>query len=173
MFSRSGPPGEQGARGEVQSSLDQPLMEGVFRVPRCELLAEPLVVVWRQVLTSSFVIICDELENLVLASNFLSTLVACVCKVFGEGPGVLSAPERLSSAPGKMLVLMDRLLPGGHLQFMHPSMSDFVTSSSFQPGGPDHVGDRDPRKRGREGAAAGSAAAEEGREAKETGTGAA
>ena len=105
--------------------------EGVIRLPRNELLEFPVLVLWRQVLSSAFVLVCDPEDNLVLASNFLSVFVSLLSEKF-HNPVVAASPEQFLLHPEVVMELTSKLLPCGQLVFMNPSMAQYVSSPYFQ-----------------------------------------
>ena len=108
-----------------------PSGEGVFRMPRSDVLGSPKTIVWRHVLNSVFVLICEpHVDNVLLASNFLSVYVTLLCKEFHD-PFIAASPAQFLSSPDTILTLTNKLLPCGQLLFMHPSMADYVASDVF------------------------------------------
>ena len=117
--------------GAVQSGGGLAASEGIIRIPRNELLAFPKLVVWRQVLSTAFVLVCDPDDNLALASNFLSMFVSLLCEKFNN-PLVTATPEFFLAKPEVVMELTSKLLPCGQLLFMSPSMAQYVSSNAFQ-----------------------------------------
>ena len=117
--------------GAVQSGGELAASEGIIRIPRNELLAFPKLVVWRQVLSTAFVLVCDPDDNLALASNFLSMFVSLLCETFNN-PLVTATPEFFLAKPEVVMELTSKLLPCGQLLFMSPSMAQYVSSNAFQ-----------------------------------------
>ena len=70
------------------------------------------------------------MDNVLLASNFLSMFVALLCKEFHD-PFIAASPAQFLSSPDTMLTLTHKLLPCGQLLFMHPSMAEYVASDMF------------------------------------------
>jgi hypothetical protein len=84
------------------------------------------------VLNSVFVLICEpHVDNVLLASNFLSVYVALLCKEFHD-PFIAASPAQFLSSPDTMLTLTHKLLPCGQLLFLHPSMAEYIASDVFQ-----------------------------------------
>ena len=105
--------------------------EGTIRLPRNELLEFPKLILWRQVLNSIFVLICNSDDNLVLASNFLSIFVSLLCEKFNDS-FVTSKPEQFLEKSEIVMDLTSKLLPCGQLMFMTPSMAQYIASPHFQ-----------------------------------------
>ena len=105
--------------------------EGVLRMPRSDVLSSSKTIVWRHVLNSVFVLICEpQVDNVLLASNFLAVFVALLCKEFHD-PFIAASPAQFLSSPDTMLTLTQKLLPCGQLLFLHPSMAEYIASDVF------------------------------------------
>ena len=105
--------------------------EGAFRITRSDILSSSKTVIWRHVLNSVFVLICEpQVDNTLLASNFLAVYVSLLCKEFHD-PFVAASPSQFLSSPDTMLTLTNKLLPCGQLLFMHPSMAEYIASAAF------------------------------------------
>ena len=105
--------------------------EGIIRLPRNELLECSKLIVWRQVLSSAFVLVCDSDDNLVLASNFLSIFISLLSEKMNSSI-VASTPELFLQQPEIVMELTAKLLPCGQLIYTNPSMAQYIASPHFQ-----------------------------------------
>lgn len=69
----------------------------MLRLARGPVLSKPKVLVWRQVLGCAYTLICEPQENLLQASNFLSTFVTLLGLHFND-PAVSGSPQTVSSS---------------------------------------------------------------------------
>ena len=117
---------------EIKAGIKDTLqtIEGVFRIPRGALMESPKTVVWRLVLNTIYTAVCEEDENVVLASYFLQVFATMLQRWYAD-PWISYRPIKFFERPEQILELEHRLLPHGILLFMHPSMVEYVASEHF------------------------------------------
>uniref|UniRef100_A0A0G4HJB0 AP complex mu/sigma subunit domain-containing protein n=1 Tax=Chromera velia CCMP2878 TaxID=1169474 RepID=A0A0G4HJB0_9ALVE len=116
-------------RRHSQQAAD--ITEGIVRFPASPLFRVGKVAVWKQVENIVFIVICDSLENLALANNFLILLINTVfenLKSFGVSGGCLET--ELMHRPDELLAILHSLLPAGILTFSNLAHAKFSVSQA-------------------------------------------
>jgi len=90
--------------------------QGEFRIPAGSFFDSQKFVIWRQLLSTVFVIICEPDENRLLASNFLSLLPRILIDNF-KNPQLTIQPKEMLLKPEEVLILIQSYLPNGQLLF--------------------------------------------------------
>eukprot|EP01129_Flabellula_baltica_P005411 TRINITY_DN1962_c0_g1_i1.p1 TRINITY_DN1962_c0_g1~~TRINITY_DN1962_c0_g1_i1.p1 ORF type:complete len:187 (+),score=38.47 TRINITY_DN1962_c0_g1_i1:12-572(+) len=104
----------------LEKKLLVPSEEGIFRV-QDDLFVEPVLVLFKVFGQVAYTIVCDEDENILLASNFLLLFTRLLHDHFKKNQqGILN--EYLTK-PEELLALLHKLLPGGHLLFLSNTVS--------------------------------------------------
>jgi len=100
------------SKSSAQPGLDY--TEGILRLQASVLFEYPKLVVWKQVDKVVYTLVCEPLDNPLLASNFLTLFVHELNDHFRKGGGVI---EEVASRPDEVLAILNFLLPGGQLLF--------------------------------------------------------
>ncbi len=90
--------------------------EGIILIENNILFSEQQNVFWKFYEGHIFVLVCSVLDNILMASNFLSVLIT-----FAK-PDLLEAPENFS-------VILDALLPSGQLLFLTEKAANELVKS--------------------------------------------
>mmetsp|Transcript_81192 Transcript_81192/g.251991 ORF Transcript_81192/g.251991 Transcript_81192/m.251991 type:complete len:201 (-) Transcript_81192:52-654(-) len=88
--------------------------EGILRLQASALFECPKLVVWKQVDRVVYTLVCEPLDNPLLASNFLTLFVNELNDHFRKGGSVV---EEVAARPDEVLAILSFLLPGGQLLF--------------------------------------------------------
>mmetsp|Transcript_16034 Transcript_16034/g.37821 ORF Transcript_16034/g.37821 Transcript_16034/m.37821 type:complete len:201 (-) Transcript_16034:77-679(-) len=88
--------------------------EGILRLQASSLFEYPKLVVWKQVDTVVYTLVCEPLDNPLLASNFLTLFIHELNDHFRKGGGIL---EEVGARPDEVLAILNFLLPCGQLLF--------------------------------------------------------
>merc|ERR1719433_735527 len=99
-------------RSSAQPSHDY--TDGILRLQASTLFEYPKLVVWKQVDKVVYTLICEPLDNPLLASNFLTLFVNELNDHFRKGGSVM---EEVAARPDEVLAILNFLLPGGQLLF--------------------------------------------------------
>eukprot|EP00005_Dracoamoeba_jomungandri_P013421 CAMPEP_0174271228 /NCGR_PEP_ID=MMETSP0439-20130205/47168_1 /TAXON_ID=0 /ORGANISM="Stereomyxa ramosa, Strain Chinc5" /LENGTH=149 /DNA_ID=CAMNT_0015361087 /DNA_START=92 /DNA_END=541 /DNA_ORIENTATION=- len=94
-------------------------LEGIFVLPAGDLFQEHKIVVWAQIQHCAFVLICEEDENRLLASNFIRKFAIIVMDHF-KNTQLAMNPKEVSAKLDEILLLLDNFLPDGQLLFSSP-----------------------------------------------------
>ncbi|CAD7976260.1 unnamed protein product [Amoebophrya sp. A25] len=125
--------------------------EGVLRMGSQSLFETSKVIVWKQVGDVYFTLICEPLENSLLARNFLTLFIAELHRHFESakydkkdtketiGGQTAASPEQrpkgkseggmdehVSQRPDEVLMMLHYLLPGGQLLFSSYNLHNFL-----------------------------------------------
>lgn len=100
------------SKGSAQIGMDY--TEGILRLQASSLFQYPKLVVWKQVEKVVYTLICEPLDNPLLASNFLTHFVHELNDHFRKGGNIV---EEVAARPDEVLVILNFLLPGGQLLF--------------------------------------------------------
>jgi len=100
------------SKSSAQPGLDY--TEGILRLQASALFDYPKLVVWKQVDKVVYTLVCEPLDNPLLASNFLTLFVNELNDHFRKGGSVM---EEVSARPDEVLAMLNFLLPGGQLLF--------------------------------------------------------
>lgn len=98
-------------------SAGQPGMEyteGIIRLHSSPLFESPKLIVWKQVDKVVHTLVCEPLDNTLLASNFLTLFVHELNDHVRKGGSVV---EETVARPDEVLTILNFLLPGGQLLF--------------------------------------------------------
>lgn len=90
--------------------------EGILRLQASPLFEYPKLVVWKQVDKVVYTLVCDPLDNPLLASNFLTLFVHELNDHFRKDGSVI---EAVATRPDEVLAILNFLLPGGQLLFIN------------------------------------------------------
>eukprot|EP00421_Protoceratium_reticulatum_P023016 CAMPEP_0168385508 /NCGR_PEP_ID=MMETSP0228-20121227/14956_1 /TAXON_ID=133427 /ORGANISM="Protoceratium reticulatum, Strain CCCM 535 (=CCMP 1889)" /LENGTH=171 /DNA_ID=CAMNT_0008398695 /DNA_START=192 /DNA_END=704 /DNA_ORIENTATION=+ len=100
------------SKSSTQPGLDY--MEGILRLQASALFEYPKLVVWKQVDKVVYTLVCEPLDNPLLASNFLTLFISKLNDHFRKGGGIV---EEVVARPDEVLAILNHLLPGGQLLF--------------------------------------------------------
>eukprot|EP00927_Polykrikos_kofoidii_P044997 TRINITY_DN38859_c0_g1_i1.p1 TRINITY_DN38859_c0_g1~~TRINITY_DN38859_c0_g1_i1.p1 ORF type:complete len:201 (-),score=29.73 TRINITY_DN38859_c0_g1_i1:30-632(-) len=100
------------AKSSVQPGMDY--TEGILRMHASALFEYPKLVVWKQVDKVVYTLICEPLDNPLLASNFLTLFVHELKDHFRKGGSIV---EEVAARPDDVLAILTFLLPSGQLLF--------------------------------------------------------
>mmetsp|Transcript_110992 Transcript_110992/g.312936 ORF Transcript_110992/g.312936 Transcript_110992/m.312936 type:complete len:201 (-) Transcript_110992:80-682(-) len=101
-------------KSSAQPGMDY--TEGIIRLQTSALFEYPKLVVWKQVDKVVYTLVCDPLDNPLLASNFLTLFVRELRDHFRKGGSIV---EEVGSRPDEVLAILNFLLPGGQLLFIN------------------------------------------------------
>merc|ERR1719284_2358230 len=102
------------SKGSAQPGIDY--TEGILRLQASSLFEYPKLVVWKQVDKVVYTLVCEPLDNPLLASNFLTLFVHEVNDHFRKSGNVM---EEVTTRPDEILAILNFLLPGGQLLFIN------------------------------------------------------
>merc|ERR1719473_2113694 len=98
--------------------------EGILRFRASPLFEYPKLVAWKQVDKVAYTLVCEPLDNPLLATNFLTLFIHELHEHFRKRAGGAlrtGANERIteevSTRPDEILAILHFLLPGGQLLF--------------------------------------------------------
>lgn len=100
------------SKSAAQPGLDY--TEGILRLPASALFEHPKLVVWKQTDKVVYTLVCEPLDNPLLASNFLTLFVSELNDHFRKGGSVI---DEVDLRPDEVLAILSCLLPGGQLLF--------------------------------------------------------
>uniref|UniRef100_A0A7S2KS53 Uncharacterized protein n=1 Tax=Zooxanthella nutricula TaxID=1333877 RepID=A0A7S2KS53_9DINO len=98
--------------GSAQQGTDY--TEGILRLQASQLFEYPKLVVWKQVDKVVYTLVCEPLDNPLLASNFLTLFIHELNDHFRKGGSIIT---EVAARPDEVLVILTFLLPGGQLLF--------------------------------------------------------
>lgn len=102
--------------------------EGILRFRASPLFEYPKLVAWKQVDKVAYTLVCEPLDNPLLATNFLTLFIHELQEHFRKGSNFRQAgnasglTEEFTSRPDEILVILNFLLPGGQLLFCNFSL---------------------------------------------------
>mmetsp|Transcript_1676 Transcript_1676/g.3494 ORF Transcript_1676/g.3494 Transcript_1676/m.3494 type:complete len:196 (-) Transcript_1676:298-885(-) len=96
------------------SQIGMDYTEGILRLQASSLFQHPKLVVWKQVEQVVYTLVCEPLDNPLLASNFLTYFVAELSDQFRKGSSIA---DEVAARPDEVLVILNWLLPDGRLIF--------------------------------------------------------
>jgi len=107
--------------------------EGVFRIvpedalsnSQSPLFKKSKIVIWKQIVCTAYILICEEDENRLLASQFLNIFTKAIDDHFKK-PGVCGYPKEFLSRVEEFLVLMNVFLPNGQLLFISTPFAKYL-----------------------------------------------
>eukprot|EP00930_Biecheleria_cincta_P097182 TRINITY_DN88901_c0_g1_i1.p1 TRINITY_DN88901_c0_g1~~TRINITY_DN88901_c0_g1_i1.p1 ORF type:complete len:215 (-),score=48.71 TRINITY_DN88901_c0_g1_i1:74-688(-) len=99
--------------------------EGILRLQGSTLFEYPKLVVWKHVDKVVYTLVCEPLDNPLLASNFLTLFVHELSDHFRKAGSLV---DEVSSKPDEILVILDYLLPGGQLLFTNSNLHRYLKS---------------------------------------------
>merc|ERR1719446_1049256 len=100
------------SKSSAQPSID--FTEGILRQQASALFEYPKLVVWKQVDKVVYTLVCEPLDNPLLASNFLTLFVHELNDHFRKGGSIV---DEVAARPDEVLAILNFLLPGGQLLF--------------------------------------------------------
>eukprot|EP00425_Heterocapsa_triquetra_P028092 CAMPEP_0195115676 /NCGR_PEP_ID=MMETSP0448-20130528/109734_1 /TAXON_ID=66468 /ORGANISM="Heterocapsa triquestra, Strain CCMP 448" /LENGTH=162 /DNA_ID=CAMNT_0040152799 /DNA_START=101 /DNA_END=589 /DNA_ORIENTATION=- len=100
------------SKSSAQPGIDY--TEGILRIQASTLFEYPKLVVWKQVDKVVYTLVCEPLDNPLLASNFLTMFVHELNDHFRKGGSIV---EAVAERPDEVLAILNFLLPGGQLLF--------------------------------------------------------
>mmetsp|Transcript_64530 Transcript_64530/g.189207 ORF Transcript_64530/g.189207 Transcript_64530/m.189207 type:complete len:201 (+) Transcript_64530:60-662(+) len=100
------------SKSSAQPGIDY--TEGILRLQASALFEYPKLVVWKQVDKVVYTLVCEPLDNPLLATNFLTLFVHELNDHFRKGG---SMTEEVASRPDEVLAILNFLMPGGQLLF--------------------------------------------------------
>mmetsp|Transcript_152005 Transcript_152005/g.264901 ORF Transcript_152005/g.264901 Transcript_152005/m.264901 type:complete len:201 (+) Transcript_152005:160-762(+) len=100
------------SKSSAQPGLDY--TEGILRLQASSLFEYPKLVVWKQVDKVVYTLVCEPLDNPLLATNFLTLFIHELNEHFRKGGGII---EEVTTRPDEVLAILNFLLPGGQLLF--------------------------------------------------------
>mmetsp|Transcript_44878 Transcript_44878/g.104618 ORF Transcript_44878/g.104618 Transcript_44878/m.104618 type:complete len:204 (+) Transcript_44878:51-662(+) len=103
--------------------------EGILRLQASTLFEYPKLVVWKHVDKVVYTLICEPLDNPLLASNFLTLFVHELSDHFRKAGSLV---EEVSSRPDEILAILNSMLPGGQLLFINSNLHRFLKSQVAQ-----------------------------------------
>ncbi|GAB5355548.1 hypothetical protein AAMO2058_000214700 [Amorphochlora amoebiformis] len=89
---------------------------GVFRLSSSRIFSKPKVVFWIHKSEALCTLICEEKTNVLLAANQLGLIANAIADHFG--PEALQGAKWVNQRPEELYMVLDRLIPSGHLQFL-------------------------------------------------------
>jgi len=107
------------SQDNVKKKVDE---EGAFWIPREDLFSSNLVVLWHQVQSVAYVLICDEDENRALGINFLQNFPKELSEYYKANNQTDQGME-FFSRPEEVLILLQSFLPNGQLLFITPNFA--------------------------------------------------
>eukprot|EP00434_Breviolum_minutum_P011358 symbB.v1.2.010023.t1/scaffold650.1/size176305/2 len=102
---------------KVQNGFDY--TEGILRLQASSLFEYPKLVVWKHVDKVVYTLICEPLDNPLLASNFLTLFVHELSDHFRKAGNMV---EEISSRPDEIFTILNFMLPGGQLLFTNSNL---------------------------------------------------
>lgn len=93
--------------------------EGILRLQASTLFEYPKLVVWKHVDKVVYTLICEPLDNPLLASNFLTLFVHELSDHFRKAGNMV---EEVSSRPDEIFTILNLMLPGGQLLFTNSNL---------------------------------------------------
>jgi len=104
--------------------------EGAFRVPTggdtgkkgVLLFKASKIVLWKQIGSTAYILICEEEENRLLAAQFL-TLFTKVLDEHFKKPGIAAHPKEFLNRAEEFLILLQTFLTNGLLLFINSQVS--------------------------------------------------
>eukprot|EP00933_Yihiella_yeosuensis_P008486 TRINITY_DN11395_c0_g1_i1.p1 TRINITY_DN11395_c0_g1~~TRINITY_DN11395_c0_g1_i1.p1 ORF type:complete len:205 (-),score=9.93 TRINITY_DN11395_c0_g1_i1:137-751(-) len=103
--------------------------EGILRLQASTLFEYPKLVVWKHVDKVVYTLICEPLDNPLLASNFLTLFVHELSDHFRKAGNLV---DEISSRPDEILAMLSFLLPGGQLLFTNSNLHKHLKSQIAQ-----------------------------------------
>mmetsp|Transcript_58512 Transcript_58512/g.164035 ORF Transcript_58512/g.164035 Transcript_58512/m.164035 type:complete len:201 (-) Transcript_58512:266-868(-) len=100
------------SKSSAQPGIDY--TEGILRLQASSLFEYPKLVVWKQVDKVVYTLVCEPLDNALLASNFLTLFIHELNDHFRKGGSIV---EEVAARPDEVLAILNFLLPGGQLLF--------------------------------------------------------
>merc|ERR1711881_434359 len=94
------------SKSSAQPGLDY--TEGILRLPASPLFEYPKLVVWKQVDKVVHTLVCEPLDNPLLASNFLTLFIHELNDHFRKGRNVV---DEVALRPDEVLAILSCLLP--------------------------------------------------------------
>ncbi|CEL92266.1 unnamed protein product [Vitrella brassicaformis CCMP3155] len=137
---------DSGSRRSSPPAAAADITEGILRFQPSPLFQTPKLVVWKQMDKVAYTLICEPLDNVLLATTFLTLFVHVMIEHFrpfqpGSGMGMpmgLPVPmaakrqqhnviaEEFLARPDDILVILHHLLPGGQLSFTNLSLCTYL-----------------------------------------------
>eukprot|EP00468_Gymnochlora_sp_CCMP2014_P000276 CAMPEP_0167743592 /NCGR_PEP_ID=MMETSP0110_2-20121227/2102_1 /TAXON_ID=629695 /ORGANISM="Gymnochlora sp., Strain CCMP2014" /LENGTH=193 /DNA_ID=CAMNT_0007627981 /DNA_START=14 /DNA_END=595 /DNA_ORIENTATION=+ len=99
-----------------QSGATSSEEQGIFRLKKGKLFSKPKSVIWIQKSEALCTLICEEEANILLAASQLKLLMNAIIEQFGAES--FRSAKWINQRPEELYMLLDRLLPCGHLQFL-------------------------------------------------------
>merc|ERR1712061_805861 len=88
--------------------------EGILRLQASTLFEYPKLIVWKQVDRIVYTLVCEPLDNPLLASSFLTLFGHELNDHFRKSGSVI---DEVATQPDEVLAILNFLLPGGQLLF--------------------------------------------------------
>eukprot|EP00439_Symbiodinium_sp_Y106_P063473 s1736_g9.t2 len=103
--------------------------EGILRLQASSLFEYPKLVVWKHVDKVVYTLICEPLDNPLLASSFLTLFVHELSDHFRKAGSLV---DEVSARPDEVLAILNFMLPGGQLLFVNSNLHRFNKSQITQ-----------------------------------------
>ncbi|CAE7359269.1 CAMK4 [Symbiodinium sp. CCMP2456] len=103
--------------------------EGILRLQASSLFEYPKLVVWKHVDKVVYTLICEPLDNPLLASSFLTLFVHELSDHFRKAGSLV---DEVSARPDEVLAILNFMLPGGQLLFVNSNLHRFNKSQISQ-----------------------------------------